>query len=237
MSETDDNGRGLGGDDALAAEYVLGVLDAEARLAAAPRVETDPAFARLVDHWEVTLAPMAEQFDEVEAPATVKQAIDRRIFDAAPDTTRPSGVWTSLAFWRGLALAGVMATVIAIAVPIMQPADKTTQPMVATLMPQQSDVQYMAMYEASTGQLGLSHLTGDRDAGRDFELWVIEGSKAPRSLGVIPVGQSVRITVDPTMRDMMNSPVVLAISLEPTGGSTTGAPTGPVVAAGDLRSI
>jgi len=30
---------------------------------------------------------------------------------------------------------------------------------------------------------------------------------------------------------------VLAISLEPQGGSTTGAPTGPVVAAGDLKTI
>ncbi len=35
----------------------------------------------------------------------------------------------------------------------------------------------------------------------------------------------------------MISGAVFAISVEPDGGSTTGQPTGPVVAAGDLRAI
>jgi anti-sigma-K factor RskA len=36
---------------------------------------------------------------------------------------------------------------------------------------------------------------------------------------------------------MIASGALFAISLEPEGGSPTGQPTGPVVAAGDLRSI
>ena len=47
MNGTDDSERELGGDDAVAAEYVLGTLGAEDRAAAARRIEADAAFARL----------------------------------------------------------------------------------------------------------------------------------------------------------------------------------------------
>jgi anti-sigma-K factor RskA len=43
--------------------------------------------------------------------------------------------------------------------------------------------------------------------------------------------------VSESVRDKLASGAVFAISVEPAGGSTTGAPTGPVVAAGDLKAI
>ena len=88
-----------------------------------------------------------------------------------------------------------------------------------------------------THSIGLSHVSGDRAAGRDFELWVIEGNDAPESLGVIPVGANVRIAVSPELERKIAAGSVFAISLEPEGGSPTGAPTGPVVAAGGLATI
>ena len=57
MSAADDNGRELTGDDALAADYVLGALDGDDRRAAARRIETEPGFARLVERWEEHMAP------------------------------------------------------------------------------------------------------------------------------------------------------------------------------------
>jgi anti-sigma-K factor RskA len=56
-------------------------------------------------------------------------------------------------------------------------------------------------------------------------------------MGVIPPGPSAHIEVSPEARRKFATGAVLAVSLEPTGGSPTGQPTGPVVAAGDLRSI
>ena len=56
-------------------------------------------------------------------------------------------------------------------------------------------------------------------------------------LGVIPQGASVRMPVTEVLRAKIASGAVFAISVEPAGGSTTGAPTGPVVAAGDLKAI
>jgi anti-sigma-K factor RskA len=54
---------------------------------------------------------------------------------------------------------------------------------------------------------------------------------------VIPAGASVHLAVDDALRRHIASGAVFAISLEPAGGSPTGQPTGPVVAAGDLKTI
>ena len=80
-------------------------------------------------------------------------------------------------------------------------------------------------------------MAGEPAQGSDFELWVIEGQQAPVSLGVIPEGASARLPVSDQLRAKMVSGALFAISVEPAGGSPTGQPTGPVVAAGDLKSI
>jgi anti-sigma-K factor RskA len=65
---------------------------------------------------------------------------------------------------------------------------------------------------------------------RVLELWAVPGSGAPHSLGLISAsGASVvkkgKVPV---------GTAALAVSLEPPGGSTTGAPTGPVLYVGKL---
>lgn len=244
MTAGDDHERELGGDEALAAELVLGALAADERQAAQRRVETEPAFARLVDDWEARLAPMAAAYSSELPPDTVKPAIDRRLFastPAAPAAPARAGLWDSLAFWRGLAMAAVAAAAILVVVPLATGPEPVTQApvsrLVASLSADQSDVRYLALYDGAEGVIGLSHVAGERDAGHDFELWVIEGDDAPVSLGVIPAGEAVQVPVTEAERALIAGGAVFAISLEPAGGSPTGAPTGPVVAAGDLRGI
>lgn len=238
MSPADDNSPDLGGDDILAAEYVVGVLPADERRDVAARIERDPGFARLVDGWEVRLSPLAAAYPEVSAPAAVKAAIDRRLFAMpASSGARPS-LWASLVFWRGLAAAAAaIAVAIALAYFVAPPSDQSAQRYVASLAPQQSDVHYFVVYDARTQDIGLSHVTGARPEGRDFELWVIEQGKDPISVGVIPVGQSVHLAVAKALRDRIAAGAIFAISLEPPGGSPTGQPTGPVVASGDLHNV
>jgi anti-sigma-K factor RskA len=240
MSATDDSERELGGDEAVAAEYVLGALGVDERQAVARRIENDAAFAQLVDRWEVTLAPMANAYAPIEPPASVKQALDRRLFaTTAAATVETAGLWQSLAFWRGLTVAAFAALALWVAVPLLAPPPpvEPAQRLVASLAPQQSDVHYFVVYDAATKDIGLSHVTGERAADRDFELWVIEGDQPPKSVGVIPSGTSVHLAVTQDLERKIASGAVFAISVEPKGGSPTGAPTGPVVAAGDLRDI
>ncbi len=87
MSLVDDMGSDGGGDDIVAAEYVLGVLPADERRQASLRIEAEQAFARLVDRWEVHFSPLAAGYAEVEAPAGVKAAVDRRLFAGGDAST------------------------------------------------------------------------------------------------------------------------------------------------------
>jgi len=245
MTLVDDNGPGMNGDDALAAEYVVGVLPADERRAASERIERDGVFARLVDAWEVYFAPLASAYAAVEPPASVKAAIDRRLFvvGVAPSSGAvdvPSGgLWASLAFWRGLATAALAALVIyagatLLREPVVEPQ---AQQLVASLAADGSDVRVVALYDPARGEVGLSRLAGEPGANQVHELWVIEGQNAPVSMGVIPAGASARLPVSDANRARLAAGSVLAISLEPTGGSPTGLPTGPVVALGPLSSI
>ncbi|TGQ07959.1 MULTISPECIES: anti-sigma factor [unclassified Mesorhizobium] len=240
MTLAEDNGPERGGDDLLAAEYVLGVLPADERRIASRRIDTETAFARLVDTWEVHFAPMAAAYAAVEPPASVKVAIDRRLFASTASTSPAPGgsLWTSLAFWRGLAAAAIAALAVYIALPYVNPP---VQPpgtrLVASLAADNSNVKYLAVYDAGRHEVGLSLVSGDHGAGKDFELWMIEGKNAPVSMGVIPAGQTARMAVTPAVQQKLAQGAVLAVSLEPSGGSPTGQPTGPVVAAGDLKGI
>jgi anti-sigma-K factor RskA len=239
MSIADESGPEPGSDDMVAAEYVLGVLPADERRAAARRIDAEPDFARLVDQWEVRLSPMAAAYPEVEAPTSVKAAIDRRLF-AGGDRVQAGGSswWSSLALWRGLAVASLATLALYIAVPYLSPPAQTPpQRLVASLAAEGSDVRYLALYDPERGAVGLSHVSGERASDRDFELWMIEGNNPPVSMGVIPAGPTAHIEIAPEAREKLGLGAVLAVSLEPAGGSPTGQPTGPVVAAGDLKNI
>ena len=239
MTSAEDNEPDRESDDQLAAEYVLGVLSAQERQEAARRLETDAAFASLVDGWEARLSPLASGYGEIEAPASVREALERRLFasTSATASVRP-GVWSSLAFWRGLAAVAVAALALYIAVPLVNsPMPQPPMRLVASLSADGSDVKYLAVYDATQHTIDLSHVAGERAADKDFELWMIEGKNLPVSMGVIPAGSTVHVPVPPAAREKLAQGAVLAVSLEPAGGSPTGQPTGPVVAAGDLRNI
>jgi anti-sigma-K factor RskA len=237
MTLSQENGPERESDDLLAAEYVLGVLPAAERQEASRRIDTEPAFARLVDAWEVRLSPLAEAYPEVEPPQSIKAALDGRLFASAAAAAPRAGLWASLGFWRGLAFAAVAGLAIAVAVPYLRaPVDQQVR-LVASLAADSSDVRYLVVYDAAHHNVGLSHVSGERDQGKDFELWVIEGDKAPVSLGVIPVGAAIQLPVTPAVQSQIEQGAVLAVSVEPLGGSPTGQPTGPVVATGDLKDI
>ncbi len=235
MSIADDDMPDEGGDDLLAAEYVLGVLAADERAAAARRIDTEPAFARLVERWEEHLAPMGAAYAPAVPMPAVKAAIDRRLFAVLPasEAPAPSPLWSSLALWRGLAATALAALVLAIVVPLLTPPPPQAR-YVASLASGDSDVRYVAIYDPSTHDVRLRHLSGERESGRDFELWMIEGDNPPVSMGIIPVGSAVDLPVDTAAGDRLQAGTTLAISLEPTGGSPTGLPTGPVISVGDL---
>ncbi|MEO3997673.1 anti-sigma factor [Mesorhizobium sp. CAU 1732] len=240
MNAGNEDELGHGGDDMLAAEYVLGVLPADERREAAARVEQDADFARLVDGWEDRLSPLNEFYPPVEAPAAVKQRLDERLFANPAPATAATPLGRGLAFWRGLAIvavAGLIALGVWTAALFLEPSGVApANRLVASLASDESDVRYLVVYDGDTGEISMSHVDGARAPERDFELWVIGGDEV-LSLGVVPEGGTVHLPVTPELRRKIAAGAQFAITLEPLGGSPTGQATGPIVAAGDLRTI
>ena len=234
MSEDDTIDPADGG-KLIAAEYVLGVLGAEERREVERRLAQEPALASEVAFWEERLTGLADAV----APVSPPQATWSRIETAIGVAPRPPSVWQSLAFWRsfGIASATLAAASIA-ALAYIGLVPSTRAPLMATLGGSVGQPNFVAAVTASGNSLVIvpaALLTNDP---RAFELWLIPaGETRPRSLGLIQPGQPIRLEIPSDLAGRVTPDATLAVSLEPPGGSPTGLPTGPVIAAGKLTNL
>ncbi len=245
MTERDDDR------DALAAEYVLGLLrDAEV-LEAERRLADDPDFVQAVADWRRRLADL----DMTAAPQPAGEALWARIArDLALASTAPvapvarpamapraeqpgfvSRLWDSLAFWRGLSAAAVAAAAALVVVFGLGPPRQDSPAFVAVMI---SDAGRPAavLHAYADGRVTLIPLeVAPIPQGRALQVWTKPTATAPPvAIGLMDQVRTIRL-------DLRNlSPAQLsqhfAVSLEPAGGSPTGQPTGPVVMQGDLAS-
>jgi anti-sigma-K factor RskA len=231
MSDTFDH-NATHDDDLLAAEYALGVLAGAERAAAEQRVAREPAFARLVTDWAQRLAPLAAEIAEVAPPPQLWD----RIADALPAQTQRGGLWQSIAFWRGLSFAAGALAAACLAGLIYLGAFTQQQALVATIEGG-GNRQFVATIDTRRGTVAVVPAAFSADATRVPELWLIPPDGRPRSVGLLRPDQSVTLTLSPELAALAKDNAVLAVSLEPPGGSTTGLPTGPVIATGKLTSL
>jgi anti-sigma-K factor RskA len=231
MSDTNDHSA-LPEDELLAAEYALGVLAGTDRAAAQRLLERDRNFARMVTEWEQRLAPWAGEIAEVSPPPQVWETIAA----ALPAAPAPSvGIWQSLVFWRGFALVSALAAAC-LGGLIYLGAVNRQEPLIATIEGGGSRV-FVATIDAKRGTVAVVPASYSADATRVPELWLIPADGRPRPLGLLRADRGVTIAIPPEFASQTVSNAVLAVSLEPPGGSPTGQPTGPVIATGRLTSL
>ncbi len=231
-------------DDVLAGELVLGVLNAQQRAAAQARAESDAQFARRVSAWERRLAPWLSDTAPVVAPAHVWLQIRSRLGWASADA--PRGLWQSLAFWRGAAILASLAAVFAVwmgrpalqaPVAVVPQATEPGAKLVTTLAHDDGSTAWLASVDPARGTVLMVPVPHAADPqGRVPELWLIPPGKAPRSLGLVSIEKSHTVKVPQDVVTALGAGSVLAISLEPPGGAPAGAPTGPIIAKGAIRT-
>jgi anti-sigma-K factor RskA len=203
-------------DDALAAEYVLGVLSLSERAEAEARLKRDTAFAALVTAWESRMAGMNDGFAEAPAPDLLPK-IEARLF---PQADRPAparrGFGLNFGWLSGAAVAAVLALAT---VAILAPPRPER---LVTLATADQRLSYEVRHFGDT--LQVTRVAGvPAVAGQVHELWLIAPGSSPISLGLLedhPL--SVAYPVPP-------DGYVFAVSVEPSGGSPSGQPTGPVI--------
>jgi len=220
------------GSHSLAAEYVLGVLGTEERRAAERRLTEDPAFAADVAFWEERLGGLANEVTPIAPPDHVWSRIDAALAPRA----RSANLWNSLLFWRWSAIASAALAAASLAVVYVALTGPTRSPLVATL-DASGRTGFLATIEPGHKSITIVPASLTNVDQRVLELWLIAPGDQPRSLGLIEAGRPVRITVPANLASRVTASAALAVSLEPPGGSPTGAPTGPVIASGTLTNL
>jgi anti-sigma-K factor RskA len=219
----------------LAAQYALGTLRGPARDRFVRAMRTNPAIADATRAWEDRFAALATALPGVNPPPRVWTAIASRLGLASTAPGAPAW-WHGLAFWRGFALASFAAALVLSLVTLMGPPAAPTERVVVVLTG--SDQRPAMIATAARGDPVLtmkSVVDAPPGAGRAYELWALPDGGAPQSLGVIPQGGVIRLPLQRAARDLLERVPALAVSLEPSGGSPTGQPTGPVLFTGRVE--
>jgi anti-sigma-K factor RskA len=218
--------------DALAGEYVLGTLRGRARARFERGVRSDRALADAVQRWEERLVPLSEALPPVEPPERVWRAIEARIGARAAR----AGFWTSLGWWRGLALAS-LAAVVALSILLFKPAaERTEGAVVAVLAGSDAKAALVASADRFGRYLTIKAISRiDVPADRSLQLWMLPSGGNPQSLGVFDSTTVARVTLSAPADEALRNIPALAVSLEPRGGSPTGLPTGPVLYTGAVQ--
>ena len=223
--------------DRLAAEYVAGTLRGPARRrfeALLPAHATLRAAARA---WQDRLMPLTGVVEPAKPSPAVWRNIEQRIQPARTPVLNPTtGWWRQLVFWRafsGIAAVAVVSLSVLLANP--GPAQAPIIVVLSSTAPAEGGAVLPASFVASISGDGRTVVTRPLvnvsvEANRVLELWAAAGKGAPRSLGLISTNGASAFTKAtlPVGTDH------LAVSLEPPGGSPTGAPTGPVLFVGKL---
>ncbi len=225
--------------DALAAAYALGTLGPGPRRRLARLALRDPAVANAIRDWEWRLAALADGIPEIPAPPRVWEGVRRRLGLAEEATTpRPAPWWASLGLWRGLAFAG-FALAFALAVTLLAPrSERPYESVVIVLAGPDAKAVLVATAERGSRYLTVKAVAPVEVArDRALELWMLPEGQPPRSLGLVPASGIDRVALRAPVGIALQDIPALAVSLEPSGGSTTGAPTGPVLYTGKVERI
>lgn len=218
----------------LAAEYVLGTLRGGARRRFRSWLVNDPHLQQVVREWEQHLMPMME-FSRKQVPqAQVWHNIERQLkLGAVQSKNVLFNFLESLNFWRSFSLIASTALIL-LAVFVIKPLEPGTAPdlYVATLSDEQARPIAVISSDVKHHQILLRFV--DKPvlaADKSLELWSISKEGKIRSLGVISDtadNNVLRITLPAEVNS--DTPQLLAISLEPKGGSSNPEkPSGPIL--------
>ena len=241
------SGRPKQPNEKLASEYALGILTGDEKDRADALLVNDPSFRLMVEEWQERIAPMLDEVGEVPSPEAVWREVEGQLFgvedeDKNKDTSRKTGFWSNIAFWRRLSFASIavialLFSVIALRIGEQQPGPADRSGFVAALTLAEDKPTFLVQMDMKSGVLNVSaaHLTNLE--GRVPELWLMPVDGAPISLGVMFADGNTALNIPRSLMQEFKFGATLAVSLEPTGGAPNGKQTGEIIATGPLQTI
>jgi anti-sigma-K factor RskA len=211
--------------DRLAAEYVLGTLRHRARRRF-ERWLLSPQVGALVKAWEDRLAGLEPRLTPIAPPVSVWRGIESKLELRKLDR-QPAMRW--------LGIAASLLLFVALGVFLTRPAGPPPMTQQSFLQADAQTIYWRVEVLGDSQELSLHvHVVHDLPPGKSHELWALPEGGAPVSLGLLPHTGDHHRVLNATQRAALASSKQIAVSLEPEGGSPTGAPTGPVLLAAPL---
>jgi anti-sigma-K factor RskA len=229
-------------DDIRSAEYVLGLMDIDERREIEAGIARDAELAERVAWWQERLAPLADEIDEVAPPPRVWTRVGAELGFDPPGPERRRATprvrwWNDVRPWRwigigaSVAAASLAAVVISLYEP--QPQVVASNYLVASLAPGGGGARWIATVDLRGSRVVIVPSgDGARWPDRSTELWLIPPGAKPIALGVMVADRPTTLKLRREVLAQLAPKAMLAVSVEPPGGSPTGQPTGPVVATG-----
>ena len=226
--------------DALAGEYVLGLLEGPEKQAFEQRMQADPDVSAAVQRWRLRLAPIDATARQFDPPPDMWRRIEgsldgasatARIADPSPTSNRFLQWWESLWLWRGAALAGVAAAIV-LAVALGAAVERARrQPAMVAVLLTDTNVAAAIVNTFADGRVDLLPLQDIAvPDGRALQIWTLwDRAAGPRSVGLVDRARAVALRLDDLP---LGANQLFEITLEPASGSPTGRPTGPIIAKG-----
>ncbi len=218
----------------LAAEYVLGTMPLRVRRRFERLMAADFELTQRVGDWADRLAPLDDATPAEAPPAWVWRMIEARIAvtGTEPAAAAPNSWFRSLTFWRGLAIAASLAAAVLVLYVAVFAGRAPTPTVVAVLAGHGGEPGWIALTGPRPDEVSFSAVAPPPEPKpHAFELWGIAGGP-PHSLGLLPQQSGEAVALRATRLPAPGG--VLAVSLEPAGGSPTGLPTGPVLYLGKV---
>jgi anti-sigma-K factor RskA len=229
--------------EVMAAEYVLGTLDANERAQAEAALVTDQEFAARVQYWESYLGALLAAAEPVEPRRDLFPRI-RAMIAGSGGGAQIVDLTRRLSRWRGAAL-GASALAASLLVffglrdfapdylPVALRPDG--QRFVAVIQQNKDAPAFLLTVDTRSRSFTVRRVGAEVPAGRSFELWLVHDKfPAPRSLGVIGEHEFTRPAAFANYDQQIINEATYAVSVEPPGGSPTGVATGPIVYVGKL---
>ena len=232
----------------LAAAYVLGTLRGGARRRFEGLMASSIPMRLAVQRWERRLFWLSLRLKPVAPPARVWQQIESRIGPAKSIAVTPAPMTapvTSSHLWQAIAatVAGIALT-LGFLLANRTPEIQTRVQVQTEIRPLESahtaivadataPIWVLNTYPGAGTQAAELRVRAVREIAladnQSFELWMLPDSGSPPvSLGLLPrTGSAVLPLNEEKLRTLIATSKV-AVSIEPAGGSPTGAPTGPV---------
>ncbi len=234
MSSSDQSKGGRSRDEVLAGEYVLGVLSLEDRQKVERRMRSDRQFAAIVSRWEQNLSGFNDDYEMVAPVAPVFPKVEKRAF---ANGAFGAHLWNSLLLWRSIGFAAIFFVA---GVLVFTATNNASQPspgkqLAAALTAQNNPVNLLTNYDAASGRLKVAPVAAGQPQEKSLELWLIRGSDPAEALGILPQTGEGEVVLPPELHGKLTEGAIIAVSVEPFGGSPTGKPTGNVIASGTIH--